>query len=452
MMTGTQDETWQDLLQNIADDNVTTEPDGQDPISQALRKIIRRRQREAVARLDRVVVFTMQVNELSIARASILVSSSNIGRSAQNVAATSTELSASVTSIEKSLNQCRSLSKDIRGNAAGAGKLMGTARTATDTAMGSMGAVSENTRGLGAAADNIAAAVKTIDSIAMQTNLLALNASVEAARAGDAGRGFAVVAQEVRSLSDQTKSATVRIAEAVRTLGKEVEAIAKSVQGAETASKEAQSYLVSLGTDLDRMVQEIVDLDEQLGNISVAVGEQARAADELADTANDTNALAEANLEAMQISETALNHLVTVAGKELGEVAQIEAPNKIARLAKADHVIWKKRLSDMFAGKLQLNPDELSDHHHCRLGKWYYGPDSAHYRDHPEFRTLEGCHARVHRAGIAAARAYANGKRDEALRLMTEVESASQDVIDCLNKLIASGDQQHTFNDTRSVA
>ncbi len=52
---------------------------------------------------------------------------------------------------------------------------------------------------LGAAAEQIGAAVTTISSIAGQTNLLALNATIEAARAGDAGRGFAVVAAEVKS-------------------------------------------------------------------------------------------------------------------------------------------------------------------------------------------------------------------------------------------------------------
>ncbi|KQW23025.1 chemotaxis protein [Afipia sp. Root123D2] len=62
----------------------------------------------------------------------------------------------------------------------------------------------------------------TIEGIAKQTNLLALNATIEAARAGSAGRGFAVVANEVKSLAEATRLATLQIGNTVRDLDAQI--------------------------------------------------------------------------------------------------------------------------------------------------------------------------------------------------------------------------------------
>ena len=55
--------------------------------------------------------------------------------------------------------------------------------------------------------------IETITNVTNNTGMLALNAGIEAARAGEAGKGFAVVADEIARLSEQTKNATINIAQ-----------------------------------------------------------------------------------------------------------------------------------------------------------------------------------------------------------------------------------------------
>jgi methyl-accepting chemotaxis protein len=54
--------------------------------------------------------------------------------------------------------------------------------------------------------------------VAKRTNILGLNASIEAAKAGRFGLGFNVVAEEVRNLSDDTKTSALEIAELIENI------------------------------------------------------------------------------------------------------------------------------------------------------------------------------------------------------------------------------------------
>lgn len=93
-----------------------------------------------------------------------------------------------------------------------------------------------------AALDSVARVAREVTSIASQTNLLALNASIEAARSGEAGRGFAVVAGEVKSLANQTKTATAEIDETLASLTVQIRKLseeARSSAGKATSVRES---------------------------------------------------------------------------------------------------------------------------------------------------------------------------------------------------------------------
>ena len=84
----------------------------------------------------------------------------------------------------------------------------------------------------GSVLEQVAGVAQAIGAIAKQTNLLALNAAIEAARAGQAGRGFAVVAGEVKTLADETSTATTQIASIVRDLRNQIGGLINEANGA----------------------------------------------------------------------------------------------------------------------------------------------------------------------------------------------------------------------------
>jgi methyl-accepting chemotaxis protein len=95
----------------------------------------------------------------------------------------------------------------------------------------SMVSLSEQTQAIGAI-------IATVDDLAQQSNLLAVNASIEAAKAGEQGKGFAVVAQEVKSLADQSKQATMQ----VRTILSDIQkATGAAVMATEQGSKAVEA-------------------------------------------------------------------------------------------------------------------------------------------------------------------------------------------------------------------
>ena len=128
--------------------------------------------------------------------------------------------------------------------------------------------------------------IEVIKSISDQTSLLSLNASIEAARVGEAGKGFAVVANEIKKLSDQSKEATMMIANIVNNIQNKTRSTVKLVEKANNIFKEQEKSV----NNTDDAFRNIIESTE---NISLEI-------ENVIDLMNDMNSYKEKTIKAVE--------------------------------------------------------------------------------------------------------------------------------------------------------
>lgn len=241
---------------------------------------------------------------------------------------------------------------------------------------------------LGTESNAINTAIKIIADIADQTNLLALNAAIEAARAGEMGRGFAVVADEVRKLAERTKLSTAEIRDIVENFTRQVDTMVSETSAANQVAAESSQQM-------DRF-------------------------------------------------KGRFNEFYAAADTTIRQVSKSK-DRSFGSLAKMDHMIYMQNayLAIQKANESDEAKATQTDHHHCRLGKWYYeGEGKALFGNTGAFAKLERPHANVHDC-VHRAVELSRGdwmsdrsQRDALVREMEAAERASGEVIRLINEML----------------
>ncbi|CAG36987.1 methyl-accepting chemotaxis protein [Desulfotalea psychrophila] len=259
--------------------------------------------------------------ELSKAASEVSRGAGGVAERSSSVAAAAEQLSSNMDSVAAAVEETSTnvaimadSVQEITENIITISSNTENARNITGAAVNQSKQASERINELGNAANEIGKVTETITEISDQTNLLALNATIEAARAGEAGKGFAVVANEIKNLAKQTADATgdIRI---------KIEAI--------------QSSTSLTVTEISGIANTINEVDEIVGNIAVAMDEQAATTQEISiNVAQASEGIQEVTKNISQSSAVAGEVANDISEVDLKSTAMNESSTLVAANAK----------------------------------------------------------------------------------------------------------------------
>lgn len=265
--------------------------------------------------------FVEAVNVLASAASEIMASTAQLASSAAETATAVTETTATVEEVKQTSQVSSQKARTVSDEAQNAAEVAQSGkRSVNETIDGmnsirqQMGGIAESILSLSAQSREIGEIIATVDDLAAQSKLLAVNASIEAAKAGDEGKGFSVVAQEVKSLAEQSKQATMRVRGILSEIQK---ATSKAVLATEQGSKAVESG-----------VQQSEAAGESIGALAESISEAAQAATQIAATSQqqfvgmDQVALAMESIKSAATQTVASTKQAESAAQQLHDLGQ----------------------------------------------------------------------------------------------------------------------------------
>lgn len=240
----------------------------------------------------------------------IAAASQQIQTASNDLAKRTEQQAASVEQTAAALEQITTTVADSSARAQDAGKLVRATKENAEYSGKVVGQAVDAMGKIEQSAGEIGNIIGVIDEIAFQTNLLALNAGVEAARAGEAGKGFAVVAQEVRELAQRSAKAAKEIKALINTSNEHV--------------KSGVTLVDDTGRALQDIVEQVVQVDRNVGSIVEASREQSTGLKEINIAINTVDQGTQQNAAMVEETSAAAHSLAKEAQRLFDAIGQFQ--------------------------------------------------------------------------------------------------------------------------------
>ncbi|SMF15562.1 HAMP domain-containing methyl-accepting chemotaxis protein [Desulfovibrio gilichinskyi] len=233
------------------------------------------------------------VRKLSAVVADVGKSSENVASGSEQLSATAESLSESSTeqaaNVEEVSSSIEEMTANIRQNAENAHE---TERIALQSAKQAEEGGAAVTQAV-IAMKNIAEKISIIEEIARQTNLLALNAAIEAARAGEHGKGFAVVAAEVRKLAERSGEAAGEIGDLSSTSVSVAEKAGEMLNQLVPDIKRTSELVQEIAAGSNEQLTGAEQINKAVQQLDQVTQQNASASEEMASTSEELSSQAE---------------------------------------------------------------------------------------------------------------------------------------------------------------
>lgn len=253
------------------------------------------------------------VNVLSAASTEILSVTAQLSSSTAETASAVNETSATVEEVRKTTEVTNQKARAVSDKAQAVSQVIKDGQTSVEEIISGMSLINQqmdsiasNVVRLSEQSQAISEIIVSVTEIAEQSNLLAVNASIEAAKAGEFGKGFGVVAQEIKSLAEQSKQATMNI----RTILTDIQrGISSTVISTEQGTKTVVNGMKLTQDARDAisvLSQSIADASRASVQITASSQEQVVGMDQISIAMENIRIAAQNNLEVTrQVEKTA---------------------------------------------------------------------------------------------------------------------------------------------------